>query len=161
MRTMQRSRFIAGSFGVGVARLGRDAHAQSTLAKVRVGTVASDSFAGAYLAQEMGFFEKAGLAVDVQTFPNGSAVSSAIAGNALDIGAATPITIANAVAHDVPFVMIAAGVLSTAKDPNLLLVVAQNSPVRSAKDLAGDGMRRPLSIFSGSFFPAHSVGILI
>ena len=137
MKTMQRSRFIAGSFGVGVALFANGARAQTTLAKLRVGTVASDSFAGAYFAQEMGFFEKASLAVDVQTFPNGSAISSAIAGNALDIGAATPITLANAVAHDVPFVMIAAGGLSTAKDPNTLLVVAQNSPIRSAKDLIG------------------------
>ena len=137
MKAIRRSRFVAGSFSFGVALLGTGAGAQSTPTNLRVGTVASDSFAGAYFAREMGFFEKAGLAVDVQTFPNGSAVSSAIAGNALDVGAATPITLANAVAHDVPFVMIAAGGLSTAKDPNTLLVVAQSSPVRSARDLIG------------------------
>jgi NitT/TauT family transport system substrate-binding protein len=137
MRTIHRSQFLAGSFGLGAALLGTGVGAQSTLAKLRVGTVGSDSFAGAYFAQDMRFFEKVDLAVDVQTFPNGSAVSSAIAGNALDIGAATPITLANAVAHDVPFVMIAPGGLSTAKDPNTLLVVTQNSPARSARDLIG------------------------
>jgi NitT/TauT family transport system substrate-binding protein len=137
MRIVRRSQFIAGTLGVGASLLGRSARAQSSLPKLRVGTVASDSFAGAYFAQDLGYFEKAGLAVDVQTFPNGSAVSSAIAGNALDVGAATPITLANAVAHDVPFVMIAAGGLSTAKDPNTLLVVARNSPIHSANDLVG------------------------
>ena len=134
---MRRSSFIAGAVGLGLTALGRSAEAQSDVVKLRVGTVASDSFAGAYFAQEMRFFAKAGLAVDVQTFPNGSAVSTAIVGNALDIGASTPITLANAFAHDVPFVMIAAGGLSTAKDPNTLLIVAQNGPIRDAKDLLG------------------------
>ncbi len=111
--------------------------AQSGPAKLRVGTVASDAFAGVYFAQDMGFFQKAGLAAEVQTLHNGSAVSAAIAGGALDVGSATPITVANAVARDVPFVIIAAGGLSTAKAPNALLVVAQNSLVRVAKDLEG------------------------
>lgn len=137
MNIIQRSRFLAGAFGLGLSASTAGALAQSGPARLRVGTVASDSFAGAYFAQDMGFFQKAGLAVEVQTLNNGSAVSAAIVGGALDIGSATPITVANAVARDVPIVIIAAGGLSTAKAPNTLLVVAQNSSVRVAKDLEG------------------------
>ncbi len=135
--TVPRSYVLAGALGLGLGASRSMAFAQSTVTKVRVGTVASDSFAGAYFAQDEGFFQKAGLTVDLQTFRNGAAVSEAIAGGALDIGSATPITVANAVARDVPLVIIAAGGLSTAKAPNTLLVVAQSSPVRVAKDLVG------------------------
>ena len=137
MRRIQRAQFLAGALGAGLSVSASRAMAQPSLMKVRVGTVASDSFAGVYFAQDMGFFQKAGLVVEIQTLRNGSAVSTAIAGGALDIGSATPITVANAVARDVPLVVIAAGGLSTAKAPNTLLVVAQNSPVRVAKDLEG------------------------
>jgi NitT/TauT family transport system substrate-binding protein len=135
--TIKRRHFLAGALGAGLSAAASAASAQSFLAKIRVGTVASDSFAGAYFAQDMGFFQKAGLVADVQTFRNGSAVSAAIAGGALEIGSATPITVANAVARGVPLVIIAAGGLSTTKAPNTLLVVAQSSPVRTAKDLEG------------------------
>jgi len=113
------------------------ASAQSGLSNVRVGTIASDSFAGAYFAQDRGFFEKARLTVELQTLANGSAISEAVIGSAIDIGSATPITLASAYAQNVRFAMLAAGGLSTAKSPNTALVVAKNSPVRVAKDLEG------------------------
>jgi NitT/TauT family transport system substrate-binding protein len=134
---IKRMQFLAGAVVAGMSATASRANAQSALTRLRIGTVASDSFAGVYFAQDMGFFQKAGLSVEIHTLRNGSAVSNAIAGGALDIGSATPITVANAVAHDVPLIIIAAGGLSTAKAPNTLLVVAQNSPVRVAKDLEG------------------------
>ena len=143
MSTVRRSRFLAGALGLVLSAAGSGANAQSAVAKLRVGTLADDTFAGAYFAQDMGFFDKAGLTVDVQTLATSSAISAAMVGAALDIGAANPITLANAVARDVPFVMIAPGGLSTAKAPSIVLVVAQNSPVRVAKDLEGKTVAVP------------------
>ena len=136
MSNIRRSQLLAGALSVGLTTFTRRAEAQS-LAPVRIGTVPVDTFAGAYFAQDMGFFQKAGLSADLQTFQNGSAISTAVVGGALDIGAATPITLANAVVRGVPFVMIAPGGVTTAKAPGALLIVGKNSPIRVAGDLEG------------------------
>lgn len=138
-RTMRisRSRLLAGSLAAGLASGLHRADAQTALASIRVGATPNDTYAQAYYAQDMGFFQKAGLAADVQTLNNGAAVSAAVAGAALDVGVSTPAQIANAVARGFPFVFLAAGALETPKVPVGLVAVAKNGPLRSAKDLEG------------------------
>ena len=104
---------------------------------LRVGATANDTYAEAYYAQDMSFFTKAGLAVEITTFTNGAAVSAAVASGALDIGISNPVQLANAVSHGIPFVFIAgAGQYNTAA-PTTVLCVAKDSPIKSAKDFAG------------------------
>lgn len=133
---LQRSRFLAGSLTLlAAASAARAARAQTS--NLRVGATANDTYAQAYYAQDMGFFKKAGLDVDLQTLNNGAAISAAIAAGALDVGVSTPVQLANAVARGVPFVLVAAGALETPKVPVGMVLVAKNGPLRTAKDLEG------------------------
>jgi NitT/TauT family transport system substrate-binding protein len=105
---------------------------------IHVGVGPFEANAGAYYAQETGAFKRAGLDVDIQQFRGGSAILAAIAGGALQIGIGNPLPLANAHEHGLDYVYIAAGYLyDTANPPGTLLVVAANSPIRSAKDLDG------------------------
>ena len=134
---VRRANALAAPFGLAIALAARRVGAQSDSAPLRVGTVVTDTFAQALFAREMGFFQRVDLPVDLQLFSNGSAISSAIVGGALDVGVAVPLTIANAVIRGVPFALIAPGAINTAKDPMIDLVVARDGQIRTAKDLEG------------------------
>jgi NitT/TauT family transport system substrate-binding protein len=104
---------------------------------LRVGATANDTYAEAYYAQDMGFFTRAGLNVEITTFTNGAAVSQAIASGALDIGISNPVQLGNAISHGIPFVFLAgAGAYSTTL-PTTVLCVAKDGPIHTAKDFAG------------------------
>ena len=81
---LPRSLFLA-ALPAAYAATARPARAQG-LTPLRVGATANDTYAEAYYAQDLGIFTKAGLAVEITTFTNGAAVSSAIAAGALDVG---------------------------------------------------------------------------
>ena len=110
--------------------------AQATL-PIRVGATPNDTYAEAYYALDGGFFAKAGLSAEVTTLVNGAGVSAAVASGALDVGVSGPVQTAQAFARGIPFTIIAAGALSTAKSSAALLCVPKASPIQSAKDLAG------------------------
>lgn len=105
---------------------------------IRVGVSSFEANAGAYYALDNGFFKQEGLNVEVQPFNGGAAITAAVAGGSLQIGAANPLPVAVAKQRGgLNFVIIAPGSLY---DPNINppnLVVAPNSPVRVAKDLDG------------------------
>jgi NitT/TauT family transport system substrate-binding protein len=134
---INRSQYIVGSLVAGLGAAWRPASAQNASLPIRVGATPNDTYSEAYYALEMGLFQKAGLAAEVQSLNNGAAVSAAVASGALDVGVSTPAQLANAVSRGVPFVMIAAGALETPKVPVGLLAVAKSGPLRSAKDLEG------------------------
>jgi NitT/TauT family transport system substrate-binding protein len=85
----------------------------------------------------MGFFAKEGLDADLVSIQSGSAVASAVAGNAVDTGFASLIPLAIAHTKKIPFVLIAPGAFWTQAARNDALFVAGNSPIRNAKDLNG------------------------
>jgi NitT/TauT family transport system substrate-binding protein len=118
-----------------VALAARPAQAQT--AALRIGATANDTYAEAYFAQDMGFFTKAGLTVELSTFPNGAAISAGVASGALDIGVSNPVQLANAVVHGIPFVYIAGGAFNSTAAPTAVLCVAADSPIKDAHDLAG------------------------
>lgn len=108
-----------------------------SIAKIRVAAIPIENSAEAFYAKDMGFFAKAGLDVDISTIQSGSAVASAVAGNAVDVGFASLVPLALAHIKNVPFVLIAPGAVWTQGARNSALFVAANSPIRSAKDLNG------------------------
>lgn len=128
-----RSRFLTALPAL-YAATALPARAQSATASVRVGATANDTYAEAYYAQDMGFFTKAGLAVEITTFTNGAAVSAAIAAGALDVGISNPVQLGNAVGRGIPFVYIAGGGLYSTTAPTTVLCVAKDSPIRNPKD---------------------------
>jgi NitT/TauT family transport system substrate-binding protein len=122
---------------------------------LRVGCVPVDSFAQAYFAREMGFFQRAGFDVDITTFTNGSGSANAIAGGAIDIGISTVTAMANATIHGVPLSYFAGGALFDGK-PTTALLVGKSSPITGAKDFIGktvavsglkDGTHLPLVVW--------------
>jgi NitT/TauT family transport system substrate-binding protein len=102
-----------------------------------VATLASEAAAEVFYAQELGFFAKAGIDVDIQTMQNGAAVAAAVASNAVDIGWTTPSSLALARQKGIAFLAIAPAVLYTSAAPFSALFVAAGSPIRTATDLQG------------------------
>lgn len=134
---LSRSRFL----GVAAASVAVSrpfvARAQSAPLNLRVGATANDTYASAYYAQDMGFFTRAGLNVDLETLNNGAAIAAGIVGGALDVGVSTPIAIANAYLRGFPVVIVAAGALGSDKIRALGICVAKASGIKSPKDLEG------------------------
>lgn len=135
MTVHSRAGFIAATATLTLGAL-RPVRAQS-LPVLRVGAAPADAFAQAWFAQDLGFFNKAGLTVDLQNFNSGTAAASAVVGGSLDIAITTPIPLANAVARGVPFVIFASAAVNTPKAPQALICVRKSGNVRGAADLAG------------------------
>lgn len=105
--------------------------------KITVATTPIDLGAEALYAQDLGFFKKAGLDVNVMVLSAGPAVAAAVAGGSVDIGQANIVSLANAHAHGVPFVAIAPAGYYTSKAPTTVMIAAANSTIRTPKDLEG------------------------
>jgi NitT/TauT family transport system substrate-binding protein len=116
--------------------LGARANAQAA-GTVRVAFMTTDAFALAGYAEAAGFFKAADVGVQLVTLPNSGSIASAVAGGALDVGLANPVSLANAIEQGLPFVAIAAGALFSERKPQALLIVPKSSPLQSAKDLEG------------------------
>ena len=104
---------------------------------LHVGCGSTEFDAEAYYAQELGFFTKHGLAVEVQRLRGGPDVQAAIAGGSFQIGDTNILSLAAAKQHGQSITVIAPGAQYTAAVPTSLLVVLPDSPIRSAKDLNG------------------------
>ena len=131
---ISRSLFLAAVPALGAAAA-LPAWAQAPTLKI--GATANDTFAQAYYAQDMGFFTKAGLNVEILTFTNGASVSTAVASGAADIGVSNPVGLANAVSHGIPFVLIAGGGLYNTAAPTTVLCVGKDSAIKTPKDFVG------------------------
>ncbi|HXF35147.1 MAG TPA: ABC transporter substrate-binding protein [Candidatus Acidoferrales bacterium] len=131
-------RFSALAFALTLAALAVPGPAGTqTLPTLKVAATANDTYAEAYYAVDMGFFKKAGLNVDLQTFANGAAVSTAVAAGAADVGISNPVQLANAFSHGAPFTLVAGGGMYATDAPTTVMCVAKNSPFKVAKDLEG------------------------
>src|SRR5277367_4525506 len=132
---MRRSAFLAASAPLLATPLRAPAFAQTlTPLDLRIAATANDTYASAYFAQDMGFFTKAGLNVDLQTMNNGAAITAALSAGSMDIGVATPVILANAYLHGIPIVIVAAGAISLAGVVSVALCTPSNSPLKTPKD---------------------------
>jgi NitT/TauT family transport system substrate-binding protein len=113
------------------------ARAQAPLTTLTVGTLSSDNSAAVYYAQELGFFKKVGLDVQISAMASGPVTAAAVTGGALDIGVANVATIAVARTRGVPLKFLFPA--SIAGDGTLTdqIAVAKDSPVKTAADLNG------------------------
>lgn len=106
-------------------------------ASIVVGTAGKETDAEVYYAQELGFFKKAGLNVEIQTMANGAAIASAVASGALQIGDSNTLSLATARKKGLPFVIFAPGAVYQSTTPTTSVAVAPGSTIMSAKDLTG------------------------
>jgi NitT/TauT family transport system substrate-binding protein len=107
------------------------------LPHIRIAITSADNFAEAYFAQDAGFFTKAGLDVEIIGMTTGAQISAAVASGAVEMGMSNTVQLVNAMMHGAPFVIVASGGLYSISAPNSALVVAKDSPLRTARDLEG------------------------
>lgn len=110
---------------------------QPAVTSLRLGIIPSITAAQAYYAEQMGFFKKHGLNVEIQTMNSGASIAAAVAGGSLDVGFADVVSITNARERGLPFSYIAAGILNTSEFPLSGLLVRADSAARDAKSLNG------------------------
>jgi NitT/TauT family transport system substrate-binding protein len=113
------------------------ARAQAAPIHLRVGTGSVEANAQCFYAADMGFFKKNGLDVEVVKLRSGTTTMAAIVAGDLQCGVANTLSLGAAHQRNVPLIMIGAGAFSDAAVPTTQVVVAPDSPIRSAKDLNG------------------------
>jgi NitT/TauT family transport system substrate-binding protein len=131
-----RGPFLAASAAALGAAAGGRASAQTRI-PLHIGAAANDSFAEAYYAQQLGYFDRAGFDVEITNFGGGAQVTTGVESGAIDIGISSVISLAIATVRGLPFVYIAGGGIYTADKPTLALCVAKDSPLHGAHDLEG------------------------
>jgi NitT/TauT family transport system substrate-binding protein len=131
---LRRALFL--SAGAAFVAAPRPARAQS-LTKLNIGSTASGDVVVALWAQQSGIFQKYGLDADVQRLNSSSAVVAAVLGGSLDLGRASLFSLVVARGKGLPIVLEAPSALYKVTSPDAALVVAADSPIRSARDLNG------------------------
>jgi NitT/TauT family transport system substrate-binding protein len=117
------------------------AFAQSSAAEVtlRVGSLPGEFAADLFYGIDEGFFQRAGIKIDLQMLSNGAATSAAILGGSLDIGLTDCLTVAEGYLRglDVTFIAPAAGF---AKPWPMAFATRPDANISVAKDLNGKTM---------------------
>lgn len=90
-----------------------------------------------YYAQRTGLFARADLQIEPQRVSSGAATAAAVASGTIDIGKSTSMAVISGFAHGVPLTVIAPAAQYDAASPDGQLVVAPDSPIRTATDLDG------------------------
>jgi NitT/TauT family transport system substrate-binding protein len=122
---------------------------------LRVTTTFIDSGAELFYAQDMGFFKKAGLDVEIVPGQNGSAMVSAVAGGAADIGYSDIGALSKAYTKGIKLTAIAPAALWSDRAPVNQTWVASNSTIRTGKDLNGKVVGVP-GLGTGAEYAAHA-----
>jgi NitT/TauT family transport system substrate-binding protein len=106
-------------------------------AVVTVAGPPNDSSGEMFYAADMGFFEKAGLHVQVTAQNGTGTLSSAVASGAVDIGSLTVPIVALARERGIPLVIIAPANVYNSATPTSGLVTLNSSTLRTAAGLSG------------------------
>lgn len=116
------------------AQTGAPPSAGTSVTVVTAPTVDAAPF---YYAVNTGLFEKAGLSLVLQTIASGNLGIQAIVAGAAQVGLANSLSLAQAHTHGIPVEVISGGGLYNSSIPVARIFVANDSPVRRAKDLEG------------------------
>jgi NitT/TauT family transport system substrate-binding protein len=112
--------------------------ATQTPSPIRASGIADGDATVILYAIGAGLFRRAGLDVSFQPLSSGSAIAAAVLGGSIDIGKSGTTTLVNAHERNVPITIVApASIYDEHVPPVSALVVAPDSPIRTAKDLNG------------------------
>jgi NitT/TauT family transport system substrate-binding protein len=132
---MQRSAFLTT---LAAASIAIPADAQVARTALRIGLIPSDFSGQAYFAKDLGFFERAGLDVELNPIGNGAAIQAALVSGALDIGYSNVLAMATARARGVPFAFVVGSNYYRRDEATVgTIAVARASSIQVAKDLEG------------------------
>jgi NitT/TauT family transport system substrate-binding protein len=133
---MKRSALLVAAALAAAPRIARAAGTPMRIALLPIDT---DSLP--YYAQDLGYFEQAGIEPQISVIQAGSSVVSAIVGGSIDVGFTNVIALAAAHLHDVPIAAIAAaGIYEAHETPTAAIVVPKTSAIRTARDFTGKTM---------------------
>lgn len=104
---------------------------------LRVATTPNDSGAQVYYARDCGFFEKAGVDVDIVQMSAGGMIALSVSSGSVDVASCGVSSVASAHERGIDFVIVAPGSLWNRRTVSSALIVATDSPARCARDLNG------------------------
>lgn len=104
---------------------------------IRIGTGVTDTYAEANYGAQAGLLSASGLDPTFVVPANSATIAAAVAGGSIDIGIGSLVSVAQGYERGLPYQCVAPGALYTSAAPTTLLMVARNSPLRSARDLVG------------------------
>ena len=130
---MNRRNYLSGLAAVTASVIPAGVRAQAR--PVRIGSGSSDQYSLSYFAKDAGFFERAGIDVDVQRFTQIQTALQAMVGGELDVVVADVVELGNAFNSGLPLGFFAPSTIYTSSAPTTFICVAKNGAVRSAKDL--------------------------
>jgi NitT/TauT family transport system substrate-binding protein len=134
VRLVSRAAACGALFALAAAPLGAQQPALTTL---RVAGVETDDITPVVYAMRTGMFARAGLDVQLMPTNSGAATAAAVVSGTYEIGKSSLLSLMNAHLHNVPLVVIAAGVVHETRNPFAKLVVAANAPYHTGKDFEG------------------------
>lgn len=134
--TISRSAAMALIAG-GVLAAVHPAAAQTAPSPVRMGAPTIDASAQPWYGSDAGIFQANGIDPQVTVVANAQASVQAVLAGALDVGLANPMVLAVAISHGIPLQVLAPASLYSKRDAIPALVVAKDSPFKTAKDLIG------------------------
>lgn len=112
-------------------------HAVAQSAPVRVYELGGDGGTEAAYALAGGYFKKYGVDATVSGTSSGGSVVAAVAGGSAEIGFSNLLSVAAAIGRGVPITIIAPAGLFVREAPDIVLVRAKHSPLRTGADLDG------------------------
>jgi NitT/TauT family transport system substrate-binding protein len=102
-----------------------------------MGTMPNDVEGEPFYGAVAGTWTANGITPDITYFATGANIITALLGGSIDVGISNPLSIAVAIARNIPLQGLAPGVLISKEHTYPNLVVAKDSPMQTAKDLAG------------------------
>jgi NitT/TauT family transport system substrate-binding protein len=133
---MKRAHALGALGSVGAAAL-TPRMARAAGEAVRVIAFPIDTGLEVHYAQGAGLVDQAGLSITTQMMSFGAASQAALAGGAADIANSNPGSLAIAREKGIPLVILASGGLYSSKEPTSAMMVAKDSPLKSAREMAG------------------------
>jgi NitT/TauT family transport system substrate-binding protein len=109
--------------------------ADETPLRCATGTI--DSATAFFCAQELGYFQKAGVPVQAISSSNGSATAAAVISGSLEIGDMNVLSLVQAFEKGLPLTMVAANQIYLTTLPTIELLVPKDSPLNAPRDLNG------------------------
>jgi NitT/TauT family transport system substrate-binding protein len=102
-----------------------------------MGTSPNDALGEPFYGADAGTWQANGINPDITYFATGANIVTALLGASIDVGIANPLSVAIAIARDIPLQGVAPGNLITKRTAYPNLVIAKDSPIKTPKDLAG------------------------
>lgn len=140
MTRLSRTTFLAA----GAAALAAPSTVRAqTLTKLRMASPPNADFVMAVWAQRGAIFRKYGLDVDITIMASGAAAASALVGGSLDLARSSTLSLIEAHARGLRFVMVSPSSIYNTDAPTSGLIVAKDSSLRSGSDLNGKTISVP------------------